>query len=571
MSEGLSRRELLTWGAAATALSRVPVFADEPPVDRAGEPPAALAPALASIDAFVARHLKEEGLPGLTHALASREGTLRTAAYGLRDVKTREPLRTGDLFEIGSISKSFVALCCLQLRDEGRLDLDRPVRAYLPWLRVESEHPPFTPHHLLTHSSGLPGSGVTFPLSESRPLWTAHAPGAAFHYCNLGYDLLGLLIEAVDGRPLREAIRARVFAPLGMASSEPVIVNAIRHRLPTSYWPPRDDQPLEPAGRLVEAPNVTLDTGAGCVASTPGDMAAYLRMLLGRGAGPSGRVVSEEGFALFSKRWIAAPSFGKDASYGYGIVVVEIDGHTVLRHTGGMVSYSSALHADLDAGLGSFASVHAAPGGYRPNAVGLHALAVLRAAREGRPLPEPPPFDDPWRVEKAGSYAGVFTSPEGRTLALEADGEALWLRADGERVRLVRGREAGQLLAPGSRFALFPIEIGRQGDATAEVAWGGDWYAGPAYGGPRTFETPAEWRACAGAYRNDSPWYGTARVVARKGRLLLSGDPLVPLGGGVFRVGDDPTGTERVRFSDVIGGRARRLFLSETEFRRVDE
>jgi CubicO group peptidase (beta-lactamase class C family) len=530
-----------------------------------------LAPAFASIDAFVARHLREEGLPGLTHGLASREGTLRTAAYGLRDVKTREPLRTGDLFQIGSISKSFVALCCLQLRDEGRLDLHRPVRDTLPWLRVESAHAPFTAHHLLTHSSGLPGAGTVFPASESRPLWTAHPPGAAFHYCNLGYEILGRLLEAVDGRRLAEVIRARLFAPLGMTSSEPVLVNAMRHKLPTSYWPLRDDQPLERGGPLVEAPHVTFDGGSGSIASTPGDMALYLRMLLERGAGRRGRIVSEEGFALFSKRWIDAPSLGKGVSYGYGVFVAEVDGHTVLRHTGGMLSFSSALHADLDAGLGSFASVHAGPGGYRPNAVGLHSLAVLRAAREGRPVPEPPAFDDPARVEKAGSCSGVFTSPEGRTLALEADGEALWLRSEGERVRLVRGREADRFLAPGSRFALFPIEVSRQGDAVAEVAWGGEWYPGPAYAGPRAFETPAEWRAFAGAYRNESPWYGTARVVLRKGRLFFSGEPLVPLGGGLFRLGDEATGTERVRFSDVVGGRAMRAFLSEAEMRRVDE
>jgi hypothetical protein len=95
-------------------------------------------------------------------------------------------------------------------------------------------------------------------------------------------------------------------------------------------------------------------------------MALYLRMLLNRGRGPKGRLVSEESFALFSKRWIDAPPFGEGASYGYGIAVVEIDDHTALRHTGGMVSYSSALHANLDAGLGSFASVHAATDGYRP-------------------------------------------------------------------------------------------------------------------------------------------------------------------------------------------------------------
>jgi D-alanyl-D-alanine carboxypeptidase len=572
MSEGLSRRELLAWGVTAAAVSRVPLFAGEPPLDTgSGGDTAALAPAFASIDAFVARHLMEEGLPGLTHGLASREGVLRTAAYGLRDVKAGLPLRTSDLFEIGSISKSFVALCCLQLRDEGRLDLHRPVTGYLPWLRIESAHAPITPHHLLTHSSGLPGSGVVFPLREERPLWTAHAPGAAFHYCNLGYDLLGLLLETVDGRPLREVLRARVFAPVGMAASEPILVNAMRHRLPTSYWPLRDDQPLERGGPLVEAPHVTFDGGAGCIASTPADMAAYLRMLLNRGAAPGGRVVSEEGFSLFSKRWIDAPSFGKGASYGYGIAIVEIDGHTVLRHTGGMVSFSSALHADLDAGLGSFASVHAGPGGYRPNEVGLLALATLRAAREGRPLPEPPAPDDAARVEKAREYAGVFTSPEGRTVTLETDGEALWLRADGERVRLQRGRAADTFLAPGSRFALFPIEVSRQGDAVAEVAWGAEWYAGPAYTGPRSVAAPAAWRACVGSYRNDSPWYGTARVVLRKGRLVAAGEPLVPLADGLFRVGDDETGAERARFSDVVGGRAMRLFFSETEFRRVDE
>lgn len=571
MQEGLSRRELLAWGAATAGLARLPLFAGEPPIQATGQPPAALAPAFASIDAFVARHLREEGLPGLSHGLAAREGVLRTAAYGLRDVKAREPLRTSDLFEIGSISKSFVALACLQLREEGRLDLERPVRDYLPWLRVESGHAPFTTHHLLTHSSGLPGAGVNFPVGEDRPLWTAHAPGAAFHYCNLGYDLLGLLLETLDGRPLREVLRARIFAPLGMAASEPVIVNAMRHRLPTSYWPLRDDQPLERGGPLVEAPHITFDGGAGCIASTPGDMAAYLQMLLNRGAGPRGRVVTEQSFALFSKRWIDAPAFGEGASYGYGIAVVEIDGRTVLRHTGGMVSFSSALHADLDAGLGSFASVHAGPGGYRPNAVGLHALAALRAAREGLALPEPPPFDDPARVERASAYAGVFTSPEGRTLALEAAGDALWLLADGERIRLVRGRAADTFLAPGSRFAQFSIEVGREGDAVAELAWGSDWYAGAAYAGPRTFETPAEWRAYAGAYRNDSPWYGTARVVLRKGRLFAAGEPLVPLGEGLFRVGDDATGTERVRFANVVGGLARSLFFSETSFRRVDE
>jgi hypothetical protein len=355
-----------------------------------------------------------------------------------------------------------------------------------------------------------------------------------------------------------------------MDASEPVLVNAMRHRLPTSYWPLQDDRPLGRGGALVEAPHITFDGGAGCIGSTPGDMALYLRMLLNRGLGSKGRVVSEESFALFSKRWIDAPSFGKGVSYGYGIAIQEVDGHTVLRHTGGMVSFSSALHADLDAGVGSFASVHASTGGYRPNAVGLHALALLRAAREGRPLPEAPAPDDAWRIEKAACCAGVFTAPDGRALTLEAEGKSLWLRADGERIRLQRGG-SDRFLAPGSRFALFPLEIVREGEAIAELHWGGDWYAGESHQGPRQFDVPASWRTYVGAYRNDSPWYGTGRVVVRKDKLIWAGQPLVPLASGIFRVGEEPTGTERVRFSDVVGGRAMRLFFSETEFRRVDE
>ena len=73
----------------------------------------------------------------------------------------------------------------LQLRDEGKLDLNQPIREILPWLRIESAYDPITVHHLLTHTSGLPN-----PLGlPAGPLWTAHAPGQHFHYCNMGYQI----------------------------------------------------------------------------------------------------------------------------------------------------------------------------------------------------------------------------------------------------------------------------------------------------------------------------------------------------------------------------------------------
>src|SRR5215218_5168357 len=148
------------------------------------------APGIREIDAFVNRHIREMGAPGLTLGLADRNGVIAVRTYGYTDIKTGRPVAPDDLFEIGSITKSFTALSLLQLREQGKLDLNRPIREYLPWLRIESAYAPITGHHLLTHTSGLPN-----PLSlPSMPLWTAHAPGEHFHYCNLGYEILGLLL-----------------------------------------------------------------------------------------------------------------------------------------------------------------------------------------------------------------------------------------------------------------------------------------------------------------------------------------------------------------------------------------
>lgn len=528
--------------------------------------------ALGAIDAFVNRHIRERGAPGLVLGLADRNGVVAARTYGHRDVKTGQPIEPGDLFEIGSITKSFIAISLLQLREEGKLDLDRPVREYLPWLKIESAYAPIRVHHLLSHTSGLPNAlGLPADL-ERAPLWTGHAPGERFRYCNLGYDLLGRLLETLDGRKLREILPARIFQPLGMASTSPVISHDIRPRMPVSYWPLYDDRPFQRHGPLVEAPYLAIDNTAGCIVSTANDMALYMRMLLNRGRGPKRPVISGESFALFSKPAIAAPSFGEGASYGYGIAIQPVEGRTLLRHTGGMVSFCSAMQVDLDAGFGAFASVNASLSGYRPNPVAAYALASLRAEHDGKPMPPMPEPDDPYKQPNTADYVGTYTTPDGRKLILTAEGDLLRLAWKGESIPLER-------LAPDSffvshpDFALFALSFGRdEKGAVTEAIHGPDWYAGERYAGPRTFATPpAEWQAFAGHYRNDSPWEGSARVVLRNGRLWLGGEaPLAPLGGGLFRIGDEDFSPDRVRFGSVVNGRALVATFNGVDYRRIE-
>ncbi|HWM91523.1 MAG TPA: serine hydrolase domain-containing protein [Thermoanaerobaculia bacterium] len=502
------------------------------------------------INAFVQRHIREQGAPGLTLGLANRNGVIAVRTYGHTDVKTGRPVAPEDLFEIGSITKSFVGLCALQLREEGKLNLNRPIREYLPWLRIESAYAPITPHHLLTHTSGLPN-----PLSlPATPLWTAHPPGERFHYCNAGYEILGLLLRTLDGRTLSEIFRARIFKPLGMTASEPVLSHEIRPRLAQSYWPVYDDRPFPRHGPLTEAPNIVMDNAAGCIASTPRDMGLYMKMLLNRGRG----LVSEESFALFTKPAIPSPGFGEGAGYGYGIAIQPVEGRTILRHTGGMVSFSSAMQVDLDSGFGAFASVNASLAGYRPNAVAAYALAALRG-----PIPAAPAFDDPFKVANAADYAGTYTAPGGQNLVIASAGDRLELVHKGERLPLERAAP-DHFLVSDDAFPLFPLSFGREGNAVVEVSYGGDWYAGERYTGPKTFETPPEWQAWAGHYRNEDPWQGSVRIVLRKGRLWIGPTPLVPLGPGLFRIGEEEHSPDRVRFEPL------RAWFSGTEFRRIE-
>ena len=115
-----------------------------------------------TLDRFVEQYMRDMSSPGMTLVLADREAVHRVVTYGFGDLEARKPVQESELFQIGSISKSFVVFALLQLRDEGKLDVNRPVVDYLPWLRIESKFAPITVHHLLTHSSGLPGAGDVF-------------------------------------------------------------------------------------------------------------------------------------------------------------------------------------------------------------------------------------------------------------------------------------------------------------------------------------------------------------------------------------------------------------------------
>jgi len=561
----ISRRKFVSGTvktAAAVTLLRSVVSAS------AFEQSAAVQPLFARLDEFIVRHMRETGAPGLTLALANRDGLIRVSTYGYADTKAGLRVVPETMFEIGSISKSFVGLTLLQLRDEGKLDLNKPIAEYLPWLKINSKFQAITTHHILSHTGGLPGAPLLLDALLGE-LWTAYEPGKRFLYSNTGYNILGFLIEAIDKRPFAQAMRARMLEPLGMTASAPIITADLRKLMAIGYEPLTEGKPFPLHGPLAEAQWLEVDIAAGSVASTPADMAKYMRMLLNRGALPKGRLVSEESFALFTKAAIDSPYRGEPASYGYGLWVSNIEGHTRLRHTGGMVAFSSSIDVDLTGNIAAFASVNANLRGYRPVAVTKYAVELFNASAAAKALPAPPaPPPSPEEVKNAGDYAGTYTSLDGKKLEFAAEGEKLLL-VDGNRRAVLERAGGDRFIVKHPDFDTFLLGFVRENQQVTQAFYGANWYLGEKYTGPKTFETKKDWEGLAGHYHNDSPWYGDTRVVLRKGQLFMEGvQPLVPRADGKFGLGD-PDGPDWVGFESIVDGRAMRLSLSGIVFRRI--
>lgn len=548
--------------------------------------PGAAEPLDEKLDAYVAAYIAAMNAPGLTIGLTDREKTIRTACYGYSNIEKRIPVAPDQLFQIGSITKSFVALVLLQLHDEGKLDLQKPVLDYLPDLPIACGFGTITVHHLLTHTSGLPDNLALFSSDPTARLVQGFKPGEHFHYCNAGFDILGLLAAKLDGRVWRECVKARIFDPLGMTSTTGVITTAFRDRSAIGYEAYWNDQVYPRQGRLAQAPDLIMDDTAGCISSTPGDMARYARMLLNRGKGPDKRILSEASFQLLSTPYIKAPEFSPTASYGYGIAVDTVDGHKVLRHTGGMVAFASSIHVDLDGGVAAFASINAMQG-YRPTAVTEYAVQLLCASRENKTLPAAPAIKSANEIDNAADYTGTFTAPGGRQLTFAADGKVLSLVMEGKHIPLqqvngdifistVEGSMSEEAIVFGRRnekgAGAEPLGSNEKKTTTPviEVSYRNEWFTSSAYSGPRSFHVPPEWSAYVGRYHSDSPWGGDIRVYVLKDRLVAGGARLVPVGGALFRAGDEDWSPETAEFLHFFQGKARMLRFAGADLMRVE-
>ncbi len=327
-----------------------------------------------ALQTMVASTARQMLIPGAVVLLRTPQGEF-TAAYGTTQLGTTTRPNINTSFRIASNTKTMTAAIIVQLGQEGKLKFSDPVSKYVTGV-PNGDH--ITIAELLEMRSGLynylesPKIAATADHDMSK-LWTpaellaiafAHkpnfAPGTDYEYSNTNYILLGLIVEKIDGKTLAEAMRVRLFEPLGLRHTTlpPNNVTALPKPYSHGYMygsssvaftgtPPYSPvvKAAARAGTLLPTDYTNLNTtfgwAAGGVVSNASDLAIWIKALV------SGRLFD----AQYQRRWISSlrpedPKKPQGQQYGYGIILLSWGKNSMYYHGGETAGYNSFIGYD---------------------------------------------------------------------------------------------------------------------------------------------------------------------------------------------------------------------------------
>jgi len=208
--------------------SQVPILVND--TDQAGN----IAAALPMVDSLFNAYRNQYHLPGLAYGIVYGGKLIHKGYLGYADPEKKRLVNDASAFRVASMTKSIVAMAILKLRDEGKLRLDDAAEMYIPELKEQkypySDAPLISIRHLLTHTAGFPEDNPwgdrQLAISNAEMLTMikkgvsfSNAPGVAFEYSNMGYAMLGYIIERVTGVSYQQYINQQLFSHLNMSAS----------------------------------------------------------------------------------------------------------------------------------------------------------------------------------------------------------------------------------------------------------------------------------------------------------------------------------------------------------------
>jgi len=317
-----------------------------------------------SVEKFVVEQLAAWEVPGCA-VTAVRDGRVELASgWGLRDREAGLPVTPDTLFAIGSVTKAFTATTVGALVDEELLEWDRPLRDYVPGVRL---HDPFASDRLtivdlLSHRSGLPRHDLTWLghpgrsrdeiVRSLRFLPLSRDLRQEFQYCNLGYLAAGYVVEALSGVPWEDFVRARLLEPLGMGRTTMSVTEMLADDDHAAAYTRRN-------GAIVPVPQRPLPAmaPAGAINSTAADMARWLQVQLAGGQLDGATAMSPDTAQRQLTPHMLMPDPGDmpgltQHAYGLGWTIGRYREHKLAAHTGGIDGFQTNCMLLPDDGIG---------------------------------------------------------------------------------------------------------------------------------------------------------------------------------------------------------------------------
>jgi CubicO group peptidase (beta-lactamase class C family)/D-alanyl-D-alanine dipeptidase len=520
--------------------------------------------AVEAVDRLIAHEVADKRLPALSIALVDDQKIIWARGYGFADAEKKKPATPDTVYRVGSVSKLFTDLAVMQLVEQGKLDLDRPVSKYLDDFKPISKFDkPITLRMLMSHRSGLlrePPLGNYFDPSVTALDRTVQSlnqtellsePGTQTKYSNGGIAVVGRVVEATQGQRFARYLHNRVLDPLGMSHSSFEPTPELTRDLAAAVMWTYD-------GREFPAPTFELGMApAGSMYSTVTDLGHFLSALFA-----GGKVVKPETLQQMLTPQFAKP--GQKTGFGIGFSLAELEGHKRIGHGGAIYGFATELAALPDEKLGAVVVTSRDVSNGVTRHIATEALRQMLAAREKKALPRIAQTR-PISPEQAHSLAGRYRGKDGKGVELtERDGRLFLLSLKGSPLTEVRSDDEGLVVdspvAYGTRIKVDGDKVTIDKDTFERVPI------------EKPQPAPDKWRGLIGEYGWD---HNTLYVFEKDGRLWaliewIEFDPLEEVSDNVFNF-PNSVGMyhgEQLVFTRDGSGRATRAKASGAVFER---
>ena len=304
------------------------------------------------IEEAIRAEMAAAGVPGAAVAVVSGGRVLYAMAFGVSSSETGTPVSTNMLFRIGPLTRVFTSAAMLVLEEEGRIDVNAPIRECL--VSLPRELLQITPHQLLTETAGFraidfaPGPrderAIAYTLAgvSEKDLFTA--PGTVYSQSALGYAVAAGLIEVAAGGPFADIVRSRVLDPIGMHSSTFRIATAITRPFALGHTSGTGSTPAV----VRPFPENTVFAPAELMFSSIDDLAKFAIAFMNGGQIEGRNALSPRVITQLSGRYAPVPSGGRNVAYGYGLIARTHRGVRLLEQAGSTPGFTAALRMAPD-------------------------------------------------------------------------------------------------------------------------------------------------------------------------------------------------------------------------------